>query len=274
MAAWRTEGSPLSVPRIHPTAVVDPSAQLDSTVEVGPYAIVGPGVSMGARCKVGAHCIVEGPSRFGEDNVLHPFGRLGGPPQDKKYRGEPTTLVVGARNTFFEYVTLNRGTVQDRGETTVGSDNWVMAYVHVAHDCVLGNHLILANTTNLAGHVHVGDHVVLGGYTGVHQFCKIGAHAMTAVGTKVLQDVPPFVMASGDSAKAHGINSEGLRRRGFDAERIAAIKRAYRLVYRQGLGLGEARDQLIAWSQAGGPGAQDHALMADFLAGVTRGIVR
>ncbi|MEZ5661587.1 MAG: acyl-ACP--UDP-N-acetylglucosamine O-acyltransferase [Burkholderiaceae bacterium] len=259
---------------IHPSAIIDASAELDSSVEVGPYAIVGAGVRLGAGCKVGAHCVIEGPSTIGANNVFHPFGRIGGPPQDKKYAGEPTTLVIGQGNMFRECVTLNRGTAQDRGETTIGDGNWIMAYVHVAHDCVVGDDVIMANTTNLAGHVHVGDHVVLGGYTGVHQFCKIGAHAMTAVGTVVLQDIPPFVMASGDAAKAHGINSEGLRRRGFGAERIAAIKRAYKLLYKRGLTLDQAREELAAAVADGGPGAEDCALLVTFLGSVTRGIVR
>ncbi|MEZ5650642.1 MAG: acyl-ACP--UDP-N-acetylglucosamine O-acyltransferase [Burkholderiaceae bacterium] len=259
---------------IHATAIVDSAADLDSTVEVGPYAVIGPGVRIGPRCRVGAHCVIDGPTTIGPDNVFHPFARIGGAPQDKKYDGEPTTLVIGARNMFREYVTLNRGTAQDRGETSIGDDNWVMAYVHVAHDCVVGNQVIMANTTNLAGHVHVGDHVVLGGYTGVHQFCKIGAHAMTAVGTVVLHDIPPFVMASGDAAQAHGINSEGLRRRGFDAERVAAIKRAYKVIYKRGLKLDEARAELSTMAAGGGAGAEDCALLLAFLGQVTRGIVR
>ena len=259
--------------RIHPTAIVDPAADLDTTVEVGPYAVIGPGVRMGAGCSVGAHCVIEGPSTIGEGNVFHPFGRIGGPPQDKKYAGEPTSLVIGDRNMFREAVTLNRGTAQDRGETTIGDDNWIMAYVHVAHDCVIGNQIIMANTSNLAGHVHVGDHVVLGGYTGVHQFCKIGAHAMTAVGTVVLHDIPPFVMASGNAAAPHGINSEGLRRRGFDSDRIAAIRRAYKILYKRGLSLDQARVELRSLADAQEAGAGDCALIARFLDEVTRGIV-
>ncbi len=265
---------------IHPTAVIDTSAELDSMVGVGPYAIIGPGVRIGAGSQVGAHCVIEGPTTIGRSNVFHPFGRIGGAPQDKKYAGEPTRLVVGDSNMFREYVTLNRGTAQDRGETTIGSHNWVMAYVHVAHDCVVGDHTVFANVVNLAGHVHIGDWVILGGYTGVHQFCKIGAHAMTGVGTVILHDLPPFVMASGDSASAHGINVEGLRRRGFDADRIAAIRKAYKLIYKNGLTLADARIALetmrmeMAESRVDDPAIDDVQRLGEFLAGATRGIVR
>jgi UDP-N-acetylglucosamine acyltransferase len=260
---------------IHPTALVDPGAELDSTVRVGPYAIIERDVRIGANTTIGAHCVISAGTTIGRDNVFHPFGAIGGPPQDKKYGGEPTTLVIGNGNTFRECVTINRGTVQDRGRTDVGDDNWIMAYVHIAHDCVVGNHTILANTTNLAGHVELGDWVILGGFTGVHQFCKIGAHAMTAVGTVVLHDLPPFVMASGQPANAHGLNSEGLRRRGFDAERIQALRRAYKTLYKRGLGLEEARTELAAQQQAAsGESAADLALLLEFLARVTRGIVR
>ncbi len=267
-----------NVPLIHPTAIVDSSAELDSSVRVGPYAIIGAGVQMGAQCEVAAHCIIEGPSTIGSGNTFHPFGRIGGSPQDKKYAGEDTRLVVGNDNMFREYVTLNRGTVQDRGETTLGDDNWIMAYVHVAHDCIVGSHTILANTTNLAGHVQIGDWVILGGYTGVHQFCKVGAHAMTGVGSVVLHDLPPYVMASGDSANAHGLNSEGLKRRGFGKERISLLRKAYKLLYRSGLSFEEARTAIAALVAPGTDSPQesanDIALLNDFLATATRGIVR
>ncbi|MFA7504659.1 MAG: acyl-ACP--UDP-N-acetylglucosamine O-acyltransferase [Burkholderiaceae bacterium] len=262
-------------PLIHPSAIVDPGAELDSTVRVGPYAIIEPGVRIAAGTSVGAHCVVGAGTTIGRDNVLHPFGTIGGPPQDKKYAGEPTALVIGNGNTFREYVTINRGTVQDRGRTDVGDDNWVMAYVHIAHDCIVGSHTILANTTNLAGHVELGDWVILGGFTGVHQFCKIGAHAMTGVGTVVLHDLPPYVMASGTPANAHGLNSEGLRRRGFDASRIQALRRAYKTLYKRGLGLEEARGELATQSrEAAGDSAADLGMLLEFLGGVTRGIVR
>ncbi|MCO5120636.1 MAG: acyl-ACP--UDP-N-acetylglucosamine O-acyltransferase [Burkholderiaceae bacterium] len=261
--------------RIHPSAIVDPGAELDGTVSVGPYAIIERDVRIGAGTSIGAHCVIGAGTTIGRDNVFHPFGAIGGPPQDKKYGGEPTTLVIGDGNTFREYVTVNRGTVQDRGRTDVGDDNWIMAYVHIAHDCIVGSHVILANTTNLAGHVELGDWAILGGFTGVHQFCKIGAHAMTGVGTVVLHDLPPYVMASGTPANAHGLNSEGLRRRGFDAQRIQALRRAYRSLYRRGLGLEEARAELAAQRESAiGDSAADLALLSGFLGRVTRGIVR
>lgn len=264
-------------PLIHPTAIIDPAAQLDSSTRVGPYSIVGAGVEMDANCVVGAHCIIEGPSTIGTGNTFHPFGRIGGAPQDKKYAGEDTRLVVGKDNMFREYVTLNRGTVQDRGETTIGDDNWVMAYVHIAHDCIVGSHTILANTTNLAGHVTINDWVILGGYTGVHQFCKIGAHAMTGVGSVVLHDIPPYVMASGDSASPHGMNTEGLRRRGFDKDRISQLRKAYKLLYRSSLSLEDAINAIKKLPEDAPDNAQsiaDLKLMTDFLADATRGIVR
>jgi len=264
-------------PLIHPTAIIDPAARLDPSIRVGPYAIIGAGVEMDANCVVGAHCVIEGPSTIGPGNTFHPFGRIGGAPQDKKYAGEDTSLVVGKDNMFREYVTLNRGTVQDRGETTIGDDNWIMAYVHVAHDCIVGSHTILANTTNLAGHVTISDWVILGGYTGVHQFCKVGAHAMTGVVSVVLHDIPPYVMASGDSASPHGMNTEGLRRRGFDKERISQLRKAYKLLYRSSLSLEDAIDaikKLCDDLPGNTQSMADLKLMTDFLADATRGIVR
>ncbi|GAA4405644.1 acyl-ACP--UDP-N-acetylglucosamine O-acyltransferase [Quisquiliibacterium transsilvanicum] len=263
--------------RIHPTAIVDPKAELAEDVEVGAYTLIGPQVRIGAGTTVGPHAVIEGCTTLGRDNRVFQFASIGAAPQDKKYCGEPTRVEIGDGNTFREFVTVNTGTVQDRGITSIGSDNWLMAYVHVAHDCVVGDHTIFANNTSLGGHVVVGDWVILGGYTGVHQFCKIGAHAMTAVGSVVLHDIPPFVMASGSSAQAHGINSEGLRRRGFDADAIAAIRRAYRTIYRSGLTLEEARERLAADLDAIAPGSRGREgveLMLGFLRGVTRGIVR
>jgi UDP-N-acetylglucosamine acyltransferase len=264
--------------RIHATAIVDPKAELDDDVEVGPYSVIGPRVRIGAGCVIGAHVVIEGDTTLGRDNRVHPFASLGGAPQDKKYRGEPTRLEIGDDNTFREGVTVNRGTVQDHGLTRVGSHNWIMAYVHIAHDCVVGDHTIFANSTNLGGHVRIGDWVILGGASGVHQFCQIGAHAMTAVGTVVLHDVPPFVMVSGNTARAHGINTEGLRRRGYSAARINAIRRAYRLLYREGLGLEDARRALAQERSAEldpeGEAGADLAMLIAFLKGVTRGIVR
>lgn len=282
--------------RIHATALIDTSAELADDVEVGPYAVIGPQVSLDAGCVVGPHAVIEGPTRIGRRNRIHAHATLGGAPQDKKYRGEPTRLEIGDDNTFRECVTVNRGTVQDAGVTRIGHNNWIMAYVHIAHDCVLGDHTILANTTNLAGHVQLGDWVILGGCTQVHQFCKIGAHAMTGVSTVVLHDIPPFVMASGNSAAAHGLNTEGLRRRGFGPEALSALRQAYKTLYRSGLTLAQAREalhaqQLTLTAQSStdpskGEGAQvveaqigmrpDQAvaLLLDFLARVERGIVR
>ena len=275
--------------RIHPSAVVEPSAELDDDVEVGPYAVIGAGVAIGAGTVIGAHATLEGPTTLGRDNRVHPHASLGGPPQDKKYRGEPTRLVIGDGNTFRECVTVNRGTVQDQGVTTVGDRNWVMAYVHIAHDCRIGSDTILANTTNLGGHVQLGDWVILGGCTQVHQFVKVGAHAMTGTGTILLHDVPPYTMVSGNPSAPHGLNTEGLRRRGFEPDTIALLKRAYRTLYRSELSLQQARDALLEQiaaldadprarvAPAGGVApAQADALklLVDFLGRVERGIVR
>jgi len=259
---------------IHQSAIVDPRAELADDVEVGPFAVIGPNVRIGEGSRIGAHTVIEGITTIGSRNRIFQFASIGAPPQDKKYRGEPTRLEIGDDNTIREFVTLNCGTAQERGVTSIGSDNWIMAYVHVAHDCVVGNHTIFANSSNLAGHVVIGDWPILGGYTGVHQFCKIGAHAMTGVGTVVLHDVPPFVMASGNTAQAHGINSEGLRRRGFSSERINAIRRGYKTLYKSGLTLEEARTRLAAEAEAGGEGSEEIAALAGFLHSVTRGIVR
>lgn len=254
---------------IHSTAIVHPSAELDSSVEVGPYSIIGPNVKIGARTKVAHHVSIEGPTTIGEDNQIFQFASLGAAPQDKKYAGEPTTLEIGDRNTIREFCTFNRGTVQDKGATRLGSDNWVMAYVHIAHDCQVANNTILANNSSLAGHVDVDDYAILGGFTLVHQFCKIGAHIITAVNTVVFKDIPPFVMAAGYEATPHGINAEGLKRRGFSAETILAIKRAYKTLYRQGLSLEEAKQSLSEQSHMA-----EIALMLDFLNRSNRGIVR
>jgi UDP-N-acetylglucosamine acyltransferase len=273
---------------VHPTAIIDRRAELAADVTIGPYAVIGPEVQLEAGCKVGSHTVIEGPTRIGTGTDIRAHAVIGGPPQDKKYRGEPTRLDIGSGNTIHEFVTINRGTVQDEGITRVGNDNWIMATVHIAHDCRVGDHVILANTTNLAGHVHVGDWVILGGYTGVHQFCKIGAHAMTGVGSVVLHDIPPFVMASGNTAQAHGLNTEGLRRRGFASEAITTLRRAYKTLYRSGLTLAQAREALqqeLLGLRAAEPEAQAQPapgrsalealqLLNDFLSRVERGIVR
>ena len=260
--------------RIHPTAIVDSKAELDESVNVGPYAVIGPHVQIGARCTIAAHCVIDGRTRIGEENRFFSFASIGGPPQDKKYGGEDTRLEIGSGNTIREYVTINTGTVQDVGVTRLGDDNWIMAYVHVAHDCQLGSHLILANAVQLAGHVHLGDWVFLGGLSGVHQFVRVGAHAMTGFQTRLAQDLPPFVTAAGNPAQAQGVNQEGLRRRGYTPERIAIVKQMHRLLYRQGLTLTAARNALAGLAAEDPAGAGDVALMQRFLASAERGIVR
>lgn len=255
---------------IHPTAIVHPGAQLGTGVEVGPYAVIGEHVVVGDGTTIGAHAVLTGHTRIGRDNRIFQFTSIGEAPQDKKYAGEPTRLEIGDRNTIREFCTLNAGTVQDAGVTRVGSDNWIMAYVHIAHDCVVGDRVIFANCTQLAGHVHVGDWVILGGFTGIHQFCRLGAHSMTAIGSVVVHDLPPYVMAQGDTAKAHGLNTEGLKRRGFSAEAIAGIRKAYKTLYRSGLTLDEARQALASQVAE----CAEVAPLAAFLGLATRGIVR
>ena len=255
---------------IHPTAIIHPGAKLGAGVSVGPYSIIGEHVEIGDNTWIGPHVVISGHTTIGCDNRIFQFSSIGEIPQDKKYAGEPTRLEIGDRNTIREFCTFNLGTAQDAGVTRVGSDNWVMAYVHIAHDCQVGDHTIFANNATLAGHVHVGDWAILGGFTGVHQFCRVGAHSFCGVGTVLLQDLPPFVTVAGNPAKPHGINSEGLKRRGYSAEGIAAIKRAYRALYRSGLTLDEARQRVaeIAAEQA------EVAAFADFIADSGRGIVR
>ncbi len=231
---------------IHPAALVDPTARIGERVSIGPFSIVGAGVEIGDGCEIAAHVHLSGPTRLGVDNRIGSFCAIGGEPQDKKYAGEPTRLEIGDRNTIREFATINRGTTQDEGVTRIGNDNWIMAYVHVAHDCVVGNHTIFANAASLAGHVRVDDFAILGGFTLVHQFCQIGAHAFTAMGAVVNRDVPPFVMVAGTFAEPKGINTEGLRRRGFSSDSIRAIRRGYRTLYKSGLGLSDARAALAA----------------------------
>jgi UDP-N-acetylglucosamine acyltransferase len=255
---------------IHPTAIVHPGAKLAAGVSVGPYSIIGEHVVIGEGTTVGPHVLIEGRTRIGAQNRIFAFSALGGAPQDKKYAGEATALEIGDRNTIREYCTLNRGTVQDAGVTRIGNDNWIMAYVHVAHDCQVGNHTIFANAASIAGHVHVGDYAVLGGFTGVHQFVLIGAHSMTAGATLLLQDLPPYVMAAGNDAKPFGINAEGLKRRGFSENQISEIRRAYKTLYRSGLGLEEARLAIAEQAEK----APELKLLVDFLGRSRRGIVR
>lgn len=255
---------------VHPTAVVHPGARLAASVEVGPYSVIGEHVVAGEGTWIGPHVVIEGNTRIGRDNRIHPFASIGGPPQDKKYGGEPTAVEIGDGNTIREYVTINRGTAQDTGVTRVGNDNWIMAYVHFAHDCRIGDHTIFANACQVAGHVQVGDWAILGATTLVHQFVKVGAHSFTAMGTFLQQDLPPYVTAAGNSAQPHGINSEGLRRRGFSSGAIHGLKRAYRTLYRSSLSLEEAKSELQRQMLE----CPEVALLVEFLSGSTRGIVR
>jgi UDP-N-acetylglucosamine acyltransferase len=259
---------------IHATALIDPKAELAAAVSVGPYAVIGAGVTVGEGTSIGAHCVIEGPTTIGRDNRIFAHAALGGEPQDMKYRGEPTQLHIGDRNVIREFCHFNRGTAQDVGITRVGSDNWVMAYVHIAHDVQLGDHTILANNATLAGHVHVGDWAIIGGLTGVHQFCKIGAHVMTGFQSHVSQDVPPFMTIAGNPLAVHGINAEGLRRRGFSRERIALIRQMHRLLYRDGLTLERAREAIAALLGSVEGADADVQMLLDFLAASSRGIVR
>ena len=255
---------------IHPTAIIDPRAKLGANVSVGAYSVIDGEVDIGEGTTIGHHNVITGHTTIGRDNRIYHFVSLGEANQDKKYQGEPTRLVIGDRNTIREYCSFNRGSAQDRGETTIGDDNWLMAYVHVAHDCVVGNKTTIANCTQLAGHVHVGDWATLGGFTGVHQFVKIGAHVMCGVSSVVLMDIPPYITVGGNPLSAVGINSEGLKRRDFSAEQIAAIKRAYKTLYRSGLTFSEAKKQLSFEA----PSAPELKVFSDFLDASTRGIVR
>ncbi len=259
---------------IHPTALVDPGARLAPDVRVGPFSIVGADVSIGAGTIVGAHVEIQGRTRIGRDNRILGHCSLGGVPQDKKYGGEPTELVIGDRNTIREYCTINLGTVQDGGVTRIGDDNWIMAYVHVAHDCAVGNHTVLANCVQLAGHVVIGDWTTLGGFTGVHQFVRIGAHVMAGISSVLTQDVPPFLLLGGSPATPHGINAEGLRRRGFVPERIAVLREAYRRLYRQGLGLDQSMDALATLRRERPDSDGDVEALMTFIAASRRGILR
>ena len=259
---------------IHPTALIDPNAQLDSSVEIGPYSVVGPHVRIGANTRVGAHCVIEGHTTLGNDNQIFQFNSIGAIPQDKKYAGEPCELHIGDRNTIREFCTLNIGSPGDAGVTRVGDDNWIMAYVHIAHDCQVGNKTILANNTTLGGHVHLADWVIVGGLTGIHQFVKIGAHAMVGFSSAVTQDVPPFMMADGNPLSVRGFNAEGLRRRQFSEERISAVKQMHKLLYRTGKTLAQATVEIAELSQSMPQAAAEVALMSQFLASSTRGIAR
>jgi UDP-N-acetylglucosamine acyltransferase len=260
--------------QVHPTAIVDPKAELDPTVSVGPYAVIGPHVRVGAGTTIGSHCVIEGRTTIGRDNRIFQFTSLGAIPQDKKYAGEPTELVIGDRNTIREFCTFNIGVPGAGGVTRVGSDNWIMAYTHIAHDCRVDDHTTLANNTTLAGHVHLADWVTVGGLTGIHQFVSVGAHAMVGFASAVAQDVPPFMLVDGNPLAVRGFNVVGLRRRDFSATRIAAVKQMHRLLYRQGKTLDEARAAIEALAPEVPESAADIALMSGFLSSSTRGIAR
>ncbi|HZV66709.1 MAG TPA: acyl-ACP--UDP-N-acetylglucosamine O-acyltransferase [Telluria sp.] len=259
---------------IHPSAIVDPGAELDGSVEIGPYSIIGPHVRIDAGTVVGPHVVIEGHTTIGKDNKFFQFSSIGAAPQDKKWDGEPTRLEVGDRNTIREFCTFNTGTVQDAGVTRLGNDNWISAYVHLAHDCQVGSNTIFSNNAQLAGHVEVGDWAILSGFAGVHQFCKIGAHAFIGMYTSLTQDVPPFVLVSGNPAGARGVNTEGLKRRGFSRAQIDGIRAAYKMVYRAGLTLEEAKAALAEEEGVSLEAAQQIRAMREFLGVASRGIVR
>lgn len=256
---------------LHPTAQIDPAAELGAGIVVGAFAVIGPEVTIGDGTRIGAHCVIEGPTRIGRDNRIHAHAVIGGEAQDKKYRGERCELIIGDRNTIREFVTINRGTGEGGGVTRIGDDNWILAYAHIAHDCTIGSHTVFSNNATLAGHVEIGDHVILSGFAGVHQFCRIGAYAFIGMGALVSGDVPPYVMIAAEGyGRPRGVNTEGLKRRGFDAERIAAVKRAYRALYVAGLSLDDARTKLgeIAADSA------DVRAMLDFVETSQRALAR
>ena len=256
---------------IHRTAVIHPGARLGAGVEVGAYAVIGDAVEIGDGTRIGPHCIIDGPTRIGRDNVIHGHAAIGGEPQDKKYAGERTELVIGDRNVFREFVTVNRGTGGGGGVTRIGNDNWLLAYTHVAHDCDVADHCVFSNNTTLAGHVSVGNWVIISGFAGAHQFCRIGDHAFLGMGALVTGDIPPFTMVGIDGhGRPRGINSEGLKRRGFDPARIGAIKRAYRTLYVAGIPLAEAKQQLAEQARD----SDDVRQMLDFIEHADRPLQR
>ncbi|AIF49050.1 acyl-ACP--UDP-N-acetylglucosamine O-acyltransferase [Dyella japonica] len=256
---------------IHPTAQIDPTAVIGDNVSIGAYSVIGADVHVGEGTVIGPHVVIQGPTRIGRDNRISQFASLGGDPQDKKFQGERTELVIGDRNQIREYVTINRGTGDGGGVTQIGNDNWILAYVHIAHDCKIGNNTVFSNYSALAGHVEIGDWVVMAGFSGAHQFCKIGAHAFIGMGCLLGSDVPPFVtMANEQRGRPRGINSEGLKRRGFDTTRISAIKRAYRTLYMAGLTLADAREQLSVQAND----SDDVRAMLEFLDRSERSLAR
>ncbi|MBT3053824.1 MAG: acyl-ACP--UDP-N-acetylglucosamine O-acyltransferase [Candidatus Thiodiazotropha sp. (ex Codakia orbicularis)] len=255
---------------IDPRAVIDPDAELDEGVSIGPFSIIGAGVKITAGTEVGPHVVIKGPTQIGRDNRIYQFASVGENPQDVKYAGEPTILQIGDRNVIREFATLHRGTVQDQGVTRIGNDNLLMAYIHVAHDCLLEDHIIMANAASLGGHVKIGRHAILGGFTKVHQFCRVGAHSFSGMGSAISMDLPPYVMASGQPAKPHGINREGLSRRGFSDETIQQIKRAYKLLYLSKKRLDEAREGIDGMLNE----TPELEILSDFLGHMGRGILR
>ncbi len=259
----------MSISLIHPTAIIDPSAELHATVSVGPYSIIGPHVVIGEGTEVGPHVVIKGPTVIGKNNKIYQFASVGEDCQDKKYRGEPTKLIIGDGNTIREFATVQRGTVQDNSETKIGDNNWFMAYVHIAHDCIIGSNTVFANNATVAGHVWVGDGVILGGFTGIHQFCKLGSYSFTSMFSAVNKDVPAYVMVQGNMARARGLNLEGMKRKNYSSELIAQIKQAYKIVYQQNLTLIEAMDALALM-----PVSPELTLFIDSLRVATRGITR
>ncbi|MGB5716882.1 MAG: acyl-ACP--UDP-N-acetylglucosamine O-acyltransferase [Gammaproteobacteria bacterium] len=255
---------------IDATAVIDPGAEIAGNVSIGPYSVVGANVAIGAGTRIGPHVVIKGHTRIGRDNTVYQFTSIGEDPQDKKYGGEPTRLEIGDRNTIREFVTMNRGTAQDEGVTRLGDDNWIMAYVHIAHDCQVGNHTIFANNASLAGHVTVGDYVILGGFTLVYQFCSLGPHSLTAYGSGISMDVPPYVTVGGSPARPHGLNMEGLRRRGFPEAARKALKQAYKTLYRENLSLQDAIAELKGRMHE----SAELEVLVSFLETRSRGIVR
>ncbi len=255
---------------IHEQAIIEPGAVIGKNTKIGPWTYISKDVVIGDNCEISSHVVINGPTKIGSGNRIFQFASIGEDCQDLKYDGEPTELIIGDNNTFRENCTIHRGTIQDNSLTQIGSNNLFMAYTHVAHDCMVGSHCILANNASIAGHVHVGDHAILGGMSGVHQFCHIGAHSFIAANALILKDVPPYVMASGQPAKPFGLNSEGMKRRGFDKSVILAVKRAYKEVYRKGLSVEDALKEINEVS-ADLPELQ---LFADFIANSSRGIIR
>ena len=261
---------------IHSSAIIDPKAELANDVEIGPYAVIGPNVRIGAGSKIGSHTVVEGHTTLGAENTIGHFAAIGGAPQDMKYRGEPTQLIIGDRNVIREFTTIHTGTTQDLGITRLGNDNWIMAYVHIAHDCQIANHTIFSSNAQIAGHVLVGDWAFLGGMCGVHQFVRIGSHAMLGGASALVQDIPPFVIAAGDKAEPHGINVEGLKRRGFSADTSSQLRQAYKVLYKDGLSFEDAKLAIKKMADDTNDAPTSRALVEfyEFLASTTRGIIR